>query len=183
MDKVSLTKVISGGQTGADMAGLRAAKRTGFETGGTAPPGFQTSAGKQRDVLQSYNLVAVSTVGNIAAGYIKRSQMNVDAADATVVFRTKASAGTDKTIGYCIIGKWTNASAPPVGTSFWEPASVHKPVLVIIEMNKKSKTSLLSFLADHRVETLNVAGHKDDGPGGEWQTAVETFLVDAFESI
>lgn len=170
MNSVGLLKVISGGQTGADMAGLHAAKRAGLETGGTAP--YR---------IDGYGLTVLTIPQNIKARYIKRSQLNVDAADATVAFRTKASAGTDKTIGYCIIGKWSSASAPPVGVSFWEPASVHKPVLVIIEMNQKSKTGLLSFLADHRVRTLNVAGHRDNGNG--WEAAVETFLVDAFDNI
>lgn len=177
MDKVPLTKVISGGQTGADMAGLCAAKRAGLETGGTAAP---PSSAQRVAVLQSYGLTIQMVPYNIKASYINRSQRNVDDSNATVAFRTKASAGTDKTIGYCIIGKWTNASAPPAGVSFWEPASVHKPVLVIIEMNQKSKAALLSFLADHRVQTLNVAGHRSEG---EWQAAVEKFLVDAFESI
>lgn len=169
MDSVGLLKVISGGQTGADMAGLRAAKRAGLETGGTAP--FR---------VDGYGLTVLTIPQNIKARYIKRSQLNVDAADATVAFRTKASAGTDKTIGYCIIGKWSDA--PPVGWfPFWEPAFVHKPVLVIIEMNQMSKGALLTFLKEHCVHTLNVAGHRDDGNG--WEAAVETFLVDVFNSI
>jgi Circularly permutated YpsA SLOG family len=37
-----LKKIISGGQTGADQAGLRTAKRLGIETGGWMPQGWRT---------------------------------------------------------------------------------------------------------------------------------------------
>ena len=37
MDKFKIMKVISGGQTGADQAGLAAAKKLNIATGGTAP--------------------------------------------------------------------------------------------------------------------------------------------------
>ena len=40
-----LSKIISGGQTGADRAGLEVAKRLGYETGGTVPRGYKTSTG------------------------------------------------------------------------------------------------------------------------------------------
>jgi hypothetical protein len=37
-----VTKVISGGQSGADLGGLRAAKVLGIQTGGSMPKGFLT---------------------------------------------------------------------------------------------------------------------------------------------
>jgi Circularly permutated YpsA SLOG family len=37
--------VISGGQTGADQAGLRAARASGIRCGGMAPKGWLTEAG------------------------------------------------------------------------------------------------------------------------------------------
>ena len=42
---MSLRKVVSGGQTGADQAGLRAARAAGIETGGWAPKGWETEEG------------------------------------------------------------------------------------------------------------------------------------------
>jgi Circularly permutated YpsA SLOG family len=38
-------KIISGGQTGADQAGWRAAKACGLETGGWMPKGWKTELG------------------------------------------------------------------------------------------------------------------------------------------
>ena len=49
-------KIISGGQTGADLGALVGARRVGIETGGTAPKGFRTDRGLQ-PVLRQYGLV------------------------------------------------------------------------------------------------------------------------------
>ena len=42
---MTLTTIISGGQTGADQAGLLAAQALGLQTGGWAPHGWRTDAG------------------------------------------------------------------------------------------------------------------------------------------
>jgi Circularly permutated YpsA SLOG family len=49
-----LTKVISGGQTGADQAGWRAAKAAGLETGGWMPLGFLTEEGPRPEFAELY---------------------------------------------------------------------------------------------------------------------------------
>ena len=43
-----VTMVISGGQTGADQAGWRAAEACGIPTGGWMPRGFLTEEGTER---------------------------------------------------------------------------------------------------------------------------------------
>jgi hypothetical protein len=45
-------KIISGGQTGADQAGLAVAKRLGISTGGFMPKGLLTAAGPQPDLTR-----------------------------------------------------------------------------------------------------------------------------------
>ncbi len=52
-----ITKIISGGQTGADQAGLMVAHRLGLKRGGTAPPGFMTEEGPKPNFLQAMGLV------------------------------------------------------------------------------------------------------------------------------
>ena len=47
--------IISGGQTGADMAGLMAAKKVGFNTGGFAPKGFKTELSSNLMLNLIYN--------------------------------------------------------------------------------------------------------------------------------
>jgi hypothetical protein len=49
-----ITLVISGGQTGADQAGWRAAESCGIPMGGWMPFGFLTEEGPQRWVANVY---------------------------------------------------------------------------------------------------------------------------------
>ncbi len=44
-----VTRIVSGGQTGADQGALMAAKRLGLSTGGWMPQGFTTEAGTRPD--------------------------------------------------------------------------------------------------------------------------------------
>lgn len=48
--------VISGGQTGADQAGLRAAKSCGIPTGGWMPKGFKTEDGPRPEFAELYGM-------------------------------------------------------------------------------------------------------------------------------
>ena len=54
---LSLTKIISGGQTGADMGALLAARDLGMESGGVAPKGWRTEDGPQETLLLSFGLI------------------------------------------------------------------------------------------------------------------------------
>lgn len=76
---VALTKIISGGQTGADQAGLRAARTLGIATGGFAPRGWETHDGPA-PWLADYGLE--EAVG----GYPYRTALNVAHSSATVRF-------------------------------------------------------------------------------------------------
>ena len=53
-------KCISGGQTGADFAGLEAARICGILTVGTAPKGFRTLDGSNPDLGSVYGLIGVT---------------------------------------------------------------------------------------------------------------------------
>lgn len=76
-----ILKVISGGQTGADRAGLDAAKRNGLSTGGTAPKDFYTTDGPAPE-LAGYGLIELDAFG--ANGYRKRTKLNVGDCDLTI---------------------------------------------------------------------------------------------------
>lgn len=71
-------KVVSGGQTGADRAGLDAAIELGLETGGWIPKGRRAEDGS---IPESYaNLLETnSTI------YAERTELNVRDSDATVI--------------------------------------------------------------------------------------------------
>eukprot|EP00013_Stygamoeba_regulata_P012469 CAMPEP_0177686492 /NCGR_PEP_ID=MMETSP0447-20121125/33598_1 /TAXON_ID=0 /ORGANISM="Stygamoeba regulata, Strain BSH-02190019" /LENGTH=239 /DNA_ID=CAMNT_0019196619 /DNA_START=84 /DNA_END=799 /DNA_ORIENTATION=+ len=170
--------VVSGGQTGADRAALEAAKMLNLKTGGVAPPGYLTSAGQQLDLKTVFGLSELAChYISMAACYVKRSQMNVDKSDGTVAFRVRPSAGTDKTIGYCLTRKW-KAAQPSEILSQTRP---FRPVLVISTLESTSWQSearrVIHFLQKANVRILNVCGHRLDSsidPG--WQNRVRDFL-------
>lgn len=177
----TLVRVISGGQVGADQAALRAARYLGLETGGVASKGYRTSAGSQRELLASYGLAEGAGTGT--ASYVVHSKRNVDDTQATLAFRMRSSAGTDRIIGYCITGSWERGTTLAMGASVDAMAYVapgcHRPVLVVQHMTLGAQEAVRIFLRTHGVRVLNVAGHrKVDGEPG-WEDAVEQFLIKA----
>lgn len=165
-----LHTVISGGQTGADWAALEAAHSLGYDTGGAAPMGYLTAAGCRRRELKSFGLVEMKS-----ASYPDRSRANVDNADATVVFRVRHSAGTDKTIGYAISGQWKTIELD-IAADTWQHSDGRSPVIVIAKMTKTAGRNMRRFLIRHGVAILNVAGHRSESLGDKWQTSVRRFL-------
>lgn len=75
----TIKKVISGGQTGADMGGLLAAKELGIETGGFAPKGWRTELGPKLE-LADFGLIE-----HDASTYDHRTKANVESADFTLI--------------------------------------------------------------------------------------------------
>lgn len=146
-----LKKVISGGQTGSDLGGLEAAKDLGLETGGTAPHGWLTELGPQKELLQSYGLQE----GPVdSSKYVKRTKLNVDSSDGTIAFRLKKGVGTDKTIGYAQTGNW---SYPKDILD----APKHKPLFVVHNLNSVPIKRMAQWIIDNKIEVLNVAGHRE----------------------
>lgn len=92
-----LKRVIAGGQTGADRAGLECAKALGLETGGTAPKGYRTDAGPD-PTLKDLGLVE-----SFSTGYPIRTSQNVKDSDATVWFGDSTSPGYRCTLRATIV--------------------------------------------------------------------------------
>lgn len=143
-DGAGLRRVISGGQTGADQAGLCVADAYDIETGGTAPLGWRTSAGPD-PTLARYGLIE-----DASRDFKPRTIKNVQDADATIVLsRDFTSGGTVLTV----------ATAK----------RLKKPLLCISlrdltpEWVEKNADLLVKFLVAHQVEVLNVAGNRDPG--------------------
>jgi len=91
-----LRKIISGGQTGADQAGLHVGRTMGLETGGTAPKGFRTERGNN-PALKNYGLVETES-----SGYKRRTICNIEEADGTVIFGNLDSLGSRFTISEAV---------------------------------------------------------------------------------
>lgn len=88
-----LTKVISGGQVGVDIAALRAASSCGITTGGYAPKNWMTLKGSREGELRAYGLIEMAE-----KGYPPRTEANVRHSDCTiriaVDFKTPGEACT-----------------------------------------------------------------------------------------
>ncbi len=82
-------KIVTGGQTGADQAGWRAARSLGLPTGGWMPRGFETEAGPCPAFVREYG------------GYRERTQANTLDSDATVWFGNPSSPGGKTTLRAC----------------------------------------------------------------------------------
>jgi hypothetical protein len=78
-----LKKVISGGQTGADRAGLVAAQLVGIPTGGTATAGYRTLDGPDYSLRDLFGLVE-----HTSWAYPPRTEANAREGEGTMRFAT-----------------------------------------------------------------------------------------------
>ena len=131
-----LKKIISGGQTGADVAGLDVAIKHGIPHGGAIPKGRLTEDGV---LSEKYNLHEMST-----KSYPKRTEKNVVDSDGTVIFTHVTLTG-----GSLLTQK---------------KAIQHNKPVIHLDMNKvtveKAVEQLKTFIVGNRIEILNVAGSR-----------------------
>lgn len=150
---MALSKIISGGQTGADIAGLQAAKLLGLATGGWMPKSCRTESGMRLDYLARYDMREHSS-----PRYAPRTRLNVKDAEATLLFGNKESAGTKLTIGYCLeLGRpWALVKVLP-GSREMDISVAWANIDVVT-----------AWLVQHKVTVLNVAGNREStNPGIE----------------
>ena len=153
------TRIISGGQTGADQGALLAARALGISTGGTAPQGWLTEAGPQEELLRGFGLVECEQ-----PGYDSRTRANVLEADGTVIFGSYATGGSALTARLV-----RNAGKPFFCVAFPKPKG------------KQAADKVAEFrewLAENEIRTLNVAGNRESQNPG-LQEFVRKFLIEA----
>jgi hypothetical protein len=151
---MTLQKIVSGGQTGADFAGLLAGRHLGLETGGTAPSGWRIclpdgSDGSNPD-LADFGLVEDSS-----RDYPPRTRMNVFDSDGTVWFGYTQSSGARLTIRSC--------------------HDRGKPVIV-----NPTAAELKEWVERFHVQALNVAGNRASDLNPDIQQTTFSTLVEAF---
>jgi len=131
-----IKKIISGGQTGADRAGLDAGKFLKIPTGGYCPKGYLTENGYDLS-LKSYGLVETES-----GLYEERTLKNVLFCDGTVIFCNEDVEGN-------IIG---------LGTTFTHQLCVQykKPVI----KNPTGK-QFIGWIHKNKIKILNVAGNRE----------------------
>jgi len=84
---MTLRKIISGGQTGADRGGLEGGRDLGLETGGTAPKDYKTENGSDLS-LKEFGLEE-----SAIADYRLRTAVNIINSGGTVIFGNANSSG------------------------------------------------------------------------------------------
>ncbi len=134
-----LKKIISGGQTGADRAGLDAAIKFGLDHGGAIPLGRRTEDG----VLSSrYRLQELPT-----HSYPARTEKNVLNSDATIIFSHGTLTGGSRLTR--------------------DKAVEHAKPYLHVDFNSLSVDQavqcLAAFFRKHGVEVLNIAGPRSSG--------------------
>ena len=170
---IGITKIISGMQSGADIAGLYAAESLGIPTGGSGTKGHRSEAGKtlKERLDKRFNIEEGKSTG-----FPERTMNNVDNANATIAFRTQRSPGTDKTIGYAQSGKWQ------VGNSkegIYNDG--HRPVLVLNSNNSSAKNiKLIKDFIKQNPGVINIAGSREASVPGS-QKQIQKLLEAAFK--
>lgn len=91
---MKISKIVSGGQTGADRGGLDGAIELGIPHGGWCPKDRKSEDGVIPDKYQLKEMTS--------ADYLKRTEQNVIDSDATVIFTYgQPTGGSKKTVDFC----------------------------------------------------------------------------------
>ena len=154
----SIYKIVSGGQTGADIGGLTAAGALGLQTGGFAPKGWLTEDGPQESLLRSFGLIECEE-----EGYSARTRRNVTHSDGTVLVGDYQRGGSRLT---------------------YETANeLNKPVFTVAHPITDTERDMLvdefrGWLELHEIGILNVAGNRESQSPGIAEFT-RSFLVKA----
>lgn len=147
-----LAKIISGGQTGVDRAGLDAAMEAGIPSGGFCPKGRLAEDGTIPARYPQEELEA--------AEYTVRTERNVVESDGTLILNVgELSGGTLHTLEY---------------------ARKHARPWLIVQLDAEhDATAVTRWIADQKIRVLNIAGPRESKCPGLHDKAL-TFLRTVF---
>lgn len=147
-----IRKLISGGQTGADISIVEVGARLGIAVGGLVPKGWLTERGPAPELEQFGFAESDST------DYRVRTRLNVENSDATLIFATNPdSDGTRLTIDH----------AQRLG----------RPCLVLNPFEATAEKRVRHWLRDMSPEVLNVAGNRESRSPGIGRRAEQILLA------
>lgn len=146
-----IQKIISGGQTGADRAGLDAAISAGMDYGGWLPKGRNSEDGT---VPLKYDKMKELTRG----GYPTRTEQNVIDSDGTVIF----------TFG-----------RPSGGSALTREFAVKhgKPWLHIDLERNNPPSTIQHWTSKWDIKTLNVAGSRESTSPGIYKSVYDILIA------
>ncbi len=154
---IMLDKIISGGQSGADQAGWRAARTFGVSSGGWMPKGFLAEDGPHPEFADEYGATELP-----ADSVRDRTETNVLAADATLWFGVTTTLRAQETVGAC--HRFAKPCMPVYPGASFEPCHV------------------ATWIVENTIGTLNVAGNREDEEPGIGDR-VERFLGEVLQQL
>lgn len=155
-----IEKVISGGQTGADIAGLKAARTAGISTGGFIVNGFRTHNGKEPWLGNEFNLVEIES-----SNYAERTRLNVMQSDCTIRFAFDFFTPGER----CTINAVRRYAKP------YRDYSIN-------DLTVENTNDLVDWIKENKWSIINIAGNSEKRWKG-MEEAVYRFLVPVFERV
>lgn len=137
MPKHLLTKIISGGQTGADQAGLWIAVKFGIETGGWAPKGWKTSDGRNA------RLEDLGLREHTSEKYPPRTFANVRDSDGTIRLAFNLNSAGER----CTEKAIRQYDRPSFDVDLRDPVDPARAA---------------TWIRRHNIRVLNVAGNREN---------------------
>ena len=129
-------KIISGGQTGSDQAGLYAARDKGIKTGGYAPAKYMTLDGSNYK-LKEFGLIEMQ------GGYRLRTYTNVLASDCTLRFAYDFKSSGEK----CTLNAIKQSYKP------------YKDINLTFPITSDIIRDISEWIIENRFEVINIAGN------------------------
>jgi hypothetical protein len=153
-----ISKIVSGGQTGVDRAALDVAIFLGIDHGGWCPMGRRSESGR---IPEMYRLRETDD-----RDYSVRTERNVVDSDGTLILcRGKLRGGTELT---------------------YKLALKHQRPCLCVDLGKYRESdsslsqSVLDWIKDQNISTLNVAGPRGSSSPGIAKLA-ESFLINTLD--
>ncbi len=153
-----LVKIISGGQTGADRAGLEAAKTAGLQTGGTMPKGYKAHDGYHPHFAELYD-----TKEDPNPTYPPRTFKNAYEADGTVRFAVDFTTAGEK-------------------LTLTATQRAKKPHFDVEVLGDTKPEQLVTWIVENHIKVLNVAGNSEKTAPGIGKF-VKMFLLETIEQL
>lgn len=153
-----LKRVLSGGQCGADLAGLITAKKFGIPTGGWIPKGFITQLGKHPEYAELYNIQEHSS-----PLYPPRTFQNAKESDGTIRFAYDLNSAGEKCTLKAIL-------------------QYKKPYIDVNLHNSIPHQEVVDWIITNNIQILNIAGNSEKTYGGI-TFVVQEYLEEIFKLL